>query len=145
MTPPANDDTPSVHDTTVYAYTVDRENRRVILHTAFRDKEPHEFTDIVFTDVVAHEFRRVHQPSTLFDVHEVDLAQFIGEHADHFEASWRHDWPPANACNDTTELLSTLTGMDVRAFTIDASQGLSGWVLAARSQRVPRNMPGQPN
>ncbi len=44
----------SIHDNIVYAFSVDCEGRRLVLHTAFRDREPQEFTDVNFRDVVAH-------------------------------------------------------------------------------------------
>ena len=59
---------PSVHDNFVYAYSVDCEGRRLVLHTAFRDRPPQEFTDVVFRDVVAHHFEHVLPGNILFDV-----------------------------------------------------------------------------
>jgi len=50
---------PSVHDNIVYAFSVDCEGRRLILHTALRDREPQGFTDVIFRDVVAHHFEHV--------------------------------------------------------------------------------------
>jgi hypothetical protein len=43
------------------------------LHTVFRDREPHEFTDIIFHDVMAHHFEHVLPGNILFDVEEADV------------------------------------------------------------------------
>ena len=61
---------PSVHDNIVYAYKVDCRHRLIVLHTAYRDREPQEFTDIVFKDVIAHHFEHVLQENILFDIEE---------------------------------------------------------------------------
>jgi hypothetical protein len=61
----------SVHDNHVYGCSLDFENHRITLHTYFRDKSPHEYTDIVFFGVVAHRFEHVLSGNILFDVTEV--------------------------------------------------------------------------
>ena len=78
---------PSVHDNHVYSYKVDCEHKTLILHTAFRDKEAPEFTDIVFNIVLAHHFEHVLPGNILFDVEEIDPALIIRDHAAVFEKS----------------------------------------------------------
>jgi hypothetical protein len=129
---------PSVHDNFIYAYQVDCEGRRIILHTAFRDREPVEFTDIVFKDVIAHHFQRVLPSNILFDVEEVGLSELIADNADIFTDTWRHGWPPLAYGGDLHELELALKSMSIRAFSISSSYGMSGWVLAGSSERVAR-------
>jgi hypothetical protein len=129
---------PSVHDNFVYAYSVDCEGRLLVLHTAFRDREPHEFTDIVFRDVVAHHFEHVLPGSIVFDVEESDLAALVRDNASLLADSWRYGWPPVEYGGDLSALESALKAASVRAFSIGSSYGLSGWVLAASCERVTR-------
>jgi hypothetical protein len=84
---------PSVHDNFVYAYTVDCEGPRLTLHTAYRDREPHEFTDVVFRDVVTHHFEHVLPGNILMDVEEVDVTALIRENGRLLADPWRWGWP----------------------------------------------------
>jgi hypothetical protein len=62
----------SVHDNVVYAYAVLGEQRRLILHTEFRDGDAGEFTDVIFSSVIAHHFECVLSSNILFGIDEVD-------------------------------------------------------------------------
>ncbi len=131
----------SVHDNFVYGYSVDCERRRLVLHTAYKDREPHEFTDIVFRDVVAHHFEHVLPGNILFDVEEVDLTHLVRENAALFGQSWRYAWPPFEYDGDLELLIRLMQAASVRAYAIGSSYGLSGWVLAGSSERVARSAP----
>src|SRR3954467_3700113 len=121
---------PSIHDNFVYAYTVDCEGRRLVLHTAYRDREPQEFTDVVFRDVVAHRFEHVLPGNILFDVEEADVAAVVRENAGLLTDSWRHGWPPVEYRGDLAALVEALRGASVRADTIGSAYGPSGWGIA---------------
>ncbi len=129
---------PSVHDNIVYAYSVDCDGRRLVLHTAFRDREPHEFTDIVFRGVVAHHFANVLQGNILFDVEEAEVGSFVRENEQLLAESWRYGWPPLAYNGDLNALVEALKAAAVRAYSISSSYGLSGWVLAASCERITR-------
>jgi hypothetical protein len=64
----------SVHDNNVYAFAVLCEQRRIVLHTEYRDGGAEEYTDVVFDGVVAHHFEDVLEGNILFGVEEVILA-----------------------------------------------------------------------
>jgi hypothetical protein len=130
---------PSVHDNFVYAYSVDCEGRRLVLHTTFRDREPPEFTDIVFRDVVAHHFEHVLPGNILFDVVEADVAAVVRDNERLLAESWRYGWPPVEYRGDLNALVEALKASSVRAYTIDSSCGLSGWVLAGACERLSRD------
>ncbi|HEV2295506.1 MAG TPA: hypothetical protein VGR35_16775 [Tepidisphaeraceae bacterium] len=134
---------PSVHDNFVYAYTVNCEGRRVTLHTEYRDLQPQEFTDVIFSDVVAHSFEHVLRANILFDVEEDDVESLIQGNAAVFEKSWRWGWPPIEYGGDLALLIKTLRSQSVRAFTIGSSYGLSGWVLAGSYERQKRDEPAR--
>ena len=129
---------PSVHDNLVYAYSVDCKGRRLVLHTAFRGRDPHEFTDVVFRDVVAHHFEHVLPGNILFDVEEADVAALVRENQPLFADSWRHGWPPVEYRGDVDALVVALKAASVRGYSISSSYGLSGWVLAGACERVVR-------
>lgn len=133
--------TPSVHDNFIYAYSVDCEGRRLVLHTAYRDREPQELTDIVFCDVVAHHFEHVLPGNILFEVEEADVATVVKDNAQLLADSWRYGWPPLNYRGDLDALVDLLGASSVRAFSIGSSYGLSGWVLANSCERVSRSEP----
>ncbi|HEX8524538.1 MAG TPA: hypothetical protein VF669_19945 [Tepidisphaeraceae bacterium] len=129
---------PSVHDNVVYAYTIDCEGRRLVLHTAFTEREPWEFTDVVFRDVVAHHFEHVLPGNILFDVEETDVAALVRENERLLSESWRWGWPPVPYDGDLNALVVGLNASGVRAYAVRSSYGLSGWVFAGSCQRVPR-------
>jgi hypothetical protein len=129
---------PSVHDNFVYAYSVDCEGRRLTLHTAFRDREPHEFTDVIFRDVVAHHFDHVLPGNILFDVEEADVAAVVRENERLLAESWRYGWPPVEYRGNLDALIERMKASAVRAYTIGSSYGLSGWVFAGSCERVSR-------
>ena len=132
---------PSVHDNFVYAYAVDCERRRVVLHTAYRDGGANEYTDVLFHDVLAHRFDHVLPGNILFDVDEIDPGALVRDEAATFADSWRHGWPPVEYRGDLSALARALCEAGVRAYVIHSSYGLTGWVLAGRCDRLPRAGP----
>jgi hypothetical protein len=131
----------SIHDNNVYAYFVDCANRRVVLHTSFRDREPHEFTDVIFSGVVAHFFEHVLPGNILFGIEERDAKSLVEQHAELFKESWRYDWPQVDYQGDLSVLENWLRDNSIRAFGIHSSYGLSGWVFAESSELVSRIEP----
>ena len=130
---------PSVHDNFVYGYSVDCESQRLILHTAYRDREPHEFTDVVFHDVVAHHCEHVLPGNILLGVDEVDVAALVRENGRVLAESWRYGWPPVEYRGDLEALVAALRAAGVRGYEISASYGMSGWVLAGSCERLRRD------
>jgi hypothetical protein len=133
----------SVHDNHVYAYSVDCEGRQLTLHTFFRDRDPIEYTDVVFRDVFAHRFEHVLKGNILFDIQEVDLAGLVQDNAELLTVSWRYGWPPFDYDGDLAKLVSAMQAASARAFAISSSYGLSGWVVARSSERVGRGSPAR--
>jgi hypothetical protein len=111
----------------------------LILHTAFRDRERQEFTDVVFRGVVAHHFEHVLPANIVFDVEEADVATVVRENEHLLADSWRYGWPPVEYRGDLEALVNALKASAVRAYTISSSHGLSGWVLAGSCERVSRS------
>jgi hypothetical protein len=137
---------PSIHDNIVDSFTVDCANRRIILHTAFRDREPNEFTDIEFDGVLAHHFEHVLPNNILFDIEEVELTSLVQDNAAVFKNSCRYGWPPVKYDGNLDALVLALTAAKVKAFAINSSYGLTGWVLAANCRvfSKPSSTPRSP-
>ncbi|HSI34962.1 MAG TPA: hypothetical protein VK986_15340 [Tepidisphaeraceae bacterium] len=128
----------SVHDNVVYAYAVDCEGARVVLHTEFQDREPREWTDVVFRGVVGHHFQYALAGNVLCDVVEEELDAFVQDNARLLAQSWRHGWPEVEYRGELGRLPEVLRERHVRAYRVQASHGLGGWVLAEGCERVGR-------
>jgi len=120
----------SVHDNRVTGYTVDCDGRTIVLHTVYEDAEPFEWTDIMFTGVLAYLFRDdVLGANILLDVDEVPLAELVASHKATFDAGRGYSWP--GRWNTSTEaVLAHFDSSGGRAWEISGSYGLDGWVVA---------------
>ena len=119
----------SVHDNHLIAYTVLAKEKKIILQTEFRDREPHELTEVVFEDVLAYHFENDLFGTIIFDIEEVDLPALLKEHAAMFEAGWRYGWPRGwEQEKEPVEIFAGRLGM--RAFELSSSYGMRGWVIA---------------
>jgi hypothetical protein len=110
----------------------------MVLHTVFREREPNEFTDVEFDGVVAHLFEHVLPGNILFNVQEIEVGALVRNYAAVFENSWRYGWPPVEYRGDLDILVQALKAAAIRAYSIDSSYGLSGWVLAVSCKRLTR-------
>jgi hypothetical protein len=133
----------SVHDNILYGYVVvsDQDQSRsytITLYTEFLDRLPIEYTDIVFTGVVAHHFENELPNSILFDVEEADLGRVYEDDQELFERLKNYGWPPY-AYTTVDELVATLKAEQIKAFAISASYGLDGWVWAKQMTKVRRD------
>jgi hypothetical protein len=128
---------PSIHDNSIYAYAVECSEHRLTLHTL--NELLNEFTDVIFHEVIAHWFEHVLEHNVLFDVDEVEITELVQEHATVFKESWRWGWPPLEYEGDLGKLTAMFQSQGLRAYRINASFGLSGWVLAGRCERFSRS------
>ena len=135
----------SVHDNSVVAYEVLAKEKKIVLHTECLDRESHEFTDIVFEEVLAYDFENDLFGTIIFDVKEVDLSVLLKEKAAMFEGGWRYGWPRGWE-RDKEDIEVFVRRLEMRAFELSSSYGMSGWVLARRMSKVQKgaNQPEQP-
>jgi hypothetical protein len=124
----------SLHDNRVYAYTVFSDPSRIVLHTEYLDGEAREFTDAVFSGVLAHQFQCVLPGSILFDVTEVEPEEIFRSEAALFERWKGHGWPGVDYA-DEADLVRTLRSRGLRGFVIASSYGPEG--IEARSSARP--------
>jgi hypothetical protein len=129
----------SVHDNFVYAYIVECEDRRIVLYTHFRDGSANEYTDVIFTGVVAHHFECVLPGNILFDVDEIPCRQIVEQWAALFAAQKNYGWPDAISYGGAEDLIRALEARAARGFQISSSYGLGGWVLATAMEFRPRD------
>ena len=131
--------TPSVHDNDVYGFTFNGEASRLTLHTLYRHITPHEYTDVVFCDVVAHYFEHVLSGNILFDVCDVTPDAIVDRFAGLFVSSWRFGWPTLEYRGDLDLLKSLLRENGVKGFDIESSYGMTGWVLCKSCEHRSRD------
>ena len=118
----------SVHDNRLLSYTVNCREREIILHTAFLDREPHEYTDVVFSGVAAYRFEGDNFSTIIFDVSEVELEDIYTRQREVFANAKNYGWP--TPYDSAEELLRGLRAENVKGFVINSSYGLDGWVWA---------------
>ncbi|MFL6333089.1 MAG: hypothetical protein ACJ754_07060 [Pyrinomonadaceae bacterium] len=130
----------SVHDNRLLSYTVDRQEREIILRTAYLGREPHEYTDIIFSGVAAYRFVGDNFSTNIFDVAEVEPEDIYSRHREVFAEGEKYGWPLPYGSIE--ELLQRLSAENVKGYIISSSYGLDGWVWAREltlKQRVESN------
>lgn len=130
----------SVHDSTVYAYSVLCEQRRIILHTEYRHGEAEEYTDVIFLGVVAHHFESVLAGNILFGIEQVEVDRIVQEWAGLFAAEKNYGWPDLIRYADPAELISVLRQRRILGWEVSSSLGLSGWVMAEKMDIASRTL-----
>jgi hypothetical protein len=133
----------SIHDNVLTSYTVNGEARRITLRTEFRDQEPVEHTEVVFTKVVAYHFEGDTLGNILFDIAETPLEQILQDHADLFDRGRSYGWP-AVPHESTEELLRVLRERGIRGYVLSASYGMEGFVLA-EGMHLDAPVPDEPS
>jgi len=127
----------SVHDNHLVAYSVFSKEKKIVFQTEFLDRIPHEFTDVVFEEVLAYDFENDLFGTIIFDVKEVDLDGLLKEYAAMFEEGWRYGWPRGwEKEKEGIEVYAERLKM--RAFRLFASYGMAGWVIAGRMSKVKK-------
>jgi len=125
----------SIHDNKVYAYSVLCERRQIVLYTEYRDGvSAGEFTDVIFSGVVAHHFQDVLSGNILFGIEEVGVADLVRDWTELFAGRKKYAWPDVMEYKDPEDLIRMLEQRGVKAFEISSSFGLGGWVLATKKE-----------
>jgi hypothetical protein len=126
----------SVHDNLVYAQVVDYDNCRVVLHTVYPHADPPEYTDIVFTGVVAYHVEQQAfraggvSANVVFDTEEADAPMVLGRYAELLAGAKQYGWPVLEY-DGLADLAARLTVCGAKCFEVHSSCGLSGFVFAA--------------
>jgi hypothetical protein len=119
----------SVHDNYVTGYSVSCENRRIVLHTEFREREPNERTDIVFSGIEAYFIFRDNMSTILYDVDERAISEILKEFSSEFESGEKYGWP--GIWNKSTQAcLEHFRKEECKGWIISSSIGMEGFVIA---------------
>ena len=123
----------SVHDNLVQSVFVDCMEKRIVFHTLYEYPDrPDEHTDIVFENVLCYHFANDTMGSVLFDVTEVALEIILEDYAPLFTSGKNYGWPAFVGYKDKADLWLKLTEREIKAFSVSASVGICGFVLAQR-------------
>jgi hypothetical protein len=131
----------SIHDNILYGYQVRFESSpdayELILYTEyFQAGNPVEYTDVVFSNVLTHQFETVTAATVIFDIEETPAEQIFLQNEELFARLKNYGWPFLYA--DQQDLLSTLEKKGVRGFKVHSSCGLDGWIWAGNMKLLPR-------
>ena len=127
----------SVHDNILNAYTVDGVAKRIILHTAYEEAEPFEYTDILFDGVMDHFFRDTVLPSIIFDVEPGDVAHTLTRDKDAIDEGHRRGGWPSFYAPTVAEMVDKIASAGCFLYTIVSSYGLDGWVVSRTMRIIP--------
>ncbi len=124
----------SIHDNSLLSYSVSAQKREIRLHTIFLDGERSEYTDVVFSGVVAYHFEHDDFQTILFDIIEANLEDIHDEYEFLFSQGRSYHWPVDHDSRES--LLRRMREQEIRAFDIQSSLGLSGWVWARNMTKI---------
>ncbi len=135
---------PSLHDYLLVSYEVLCEARELRLRA--RPNEPGqagEIIEFVFTGVEGYHFENDAFGNIIYHLEEVSPETILSENAAQLEAGYKQSgWPGPWAGNLATAL-SYLQQRGVRGFVLEASFGMSGWVLASNVRAQQGAQPGR--
>lgn len=130
----------SVHDNRLVSYTVNEDDAEIILETFFEGNTgERENTIIQFSGVTAYFFENhaIWLGTVIFDIVEVSTENVLQDNWKRFMEGAKYGWPGEWA--ETQEKArSYFKENEIKAFAIDSSCGMSGWVLAKQMEKYPR-------
>ena len=127
----------SIHDNFVVCWSVACVERIIVLHTEYRDAEPHEFIDVVFRGVAAYHIVGDDLGTILFGIEDCPIESILTDFSFEFESGIKYCWPGAwNTSLDACR--SHFVGHKLRGWRISSSCGLGGFVIADVMEMIPR-------
>jgi hypothetical protein len=125
----------SVHDNFIVSYEVRCEAREIRLHTEYRDRDPFEYTDVIFSGVEAYYFEGDNFCNIVMDINEGSVSNILTKNAAMFDNGKKYRWP--GSWNTSSEAARVyLAERKVRAYLIYSSYGMGGWVLAKNMEMI---------
>jgi hypothetical protein len=107
------------------------------MKTEYSDNLVFEKTDVVFSDYLAHAFEDEMTYNIIFDIEECPVNRFAEIERELLKARKNRCWPVAYETE--TELINYLQSNQYKAFEVNSSIGLSGWVLAKQMEIITNN------
>jgi len=130
----------SVHDNLLLSYTIDAVEKRITLNTAYQDREPFEYTQVVFTGVLVYHFEGDNFSTILFDVTEVRSDEVVEAYKELFAARKNYGWLPFDYPTEGA-LKDQLNALNVRGYYVESSYGMQGFVLCEQMLIEPASAP----
>jgi hypothetical protein len=122
--------TENIEGNEIYSYEVDIRNTSLALHTQAQDGRR---VDILFSDVLAHDFENVQSGSNVMrDIETLEFPQFLKMYRDEMPGWLAKGLPvPANAAKKNKKSKKT----QLRIYVVSSTEGLSG-VVFARDMKI---------
>jgi hypothetical protein len=122
--------TENIEGNDIYSYEVDIRNGSLALHTQAQDGRR---VDILFSDVLAHDFENVQSGSNVMrDIETLEFPQFLKMYRDEMPGWLAKGLPvPANAAKKNKKSKKT----QLRIYVVSSTEGLSG-VVFARDMKI---------
>jgi hypothetical protein len=130
---------PSIHDNFLVSYEVLCDRREIRLQTRYGDTvEPLEVTEVTFSGVACYHFEHdTPFGNVIFDISEYSADDIYRRHVDLLRAGLRYGWPGKWA-ESVESATAYFQKEHIRGFVLEASCGMSGWILAGDMRKVPR-------
>ena len=118
----------SIHDNNIYSIEIRCEENIIILHTNFLEEDASEHTDVIFSGVMGHRFENVLEGNLIIDIEEWEPEKFYIAFETALQTYCRYGFPLI--FSNSEGFCIAMLQKKLKAFVIDSSYGLFGWVIA---------------
>ena len=126
---------PGVHDSQVLAYSADSRSGEVLLHLR-EGPEGSPLFDLKFSGVVAHQFPYPLMPSWVFGLEPIPAEELLAREWGVIAEGFRLVGWPGNWADSLENARAYCRAQNVSGYDLEASYGMTGWVLAKSVERV---------
>ena len=120
----------NIHDNEIVKYSVDFIKKEIVIKTL---NEKNETIKILFQNVLVYCFEKEIPNSIIFDIEKFEIEKLIEENIELLKENKDYGWPPI-AYNNTKGLVEQLKTEQYNYYTIEATIGLCGWIVAKKVQ-----------
>lgn len=120
----------NIHDNEIVKYSVDFIKKEIVIKTL---NEKNETIKILFQNVLVYCFEKEMPNSIIFDIEKFEIEKLIEENIELLKENKDYAWPPI-AYNNTKGLVEQLKTEQYNYYTIEATIGLCGWIVAKKVQ-----------
>lgn len=120
----------NIHDNEIVKYSVDFIKKEIVIKTL---NEKNETIKILFQNVLVYCFEKEMPNSIIFDIEKFEIEKLIEENIELLKENKDYGWPPI-AYNNTKGLVEQLKTEQYNYYTIEATIGLCGWIVAKKVQ-----------
>ncbi len=118
----------SVHDNNIYSIEIKCEDNVIILHTKSDDGEAPKKTDIILKGVLGHQFENVLEGNIILNIEEWESEKLYSEFETTLITYASYGFPLR--FSNSEEFCIEMQRKNLKAFVINSSYGLSGWIVA---------------